>query len=189
MTNAVLTPSFVQRNASDHQCMTAMEGLLRTFSSTNPRSEAFQDLAIVLEQVLSAESLSSDASECQFCPLSLEIIRIVEHIRAKYDCVMRDIRGEFGEDLDDDFLMLKERLQSIMDVQEHKPTILPSSNAGMFDRARDLRIDGAKFANVAGNSTVDASSNLIIVIKCNSGIGFWSTLVLLILAFLVFRVF
>jgi len=76
-----------------------------------------------------------------------------------------------------------------MDVQEHKPTSLPLSNAGMFDRARDLRINGAKFANVAGNSTVDASYNLVFVIKCNSGIGFWSASVLLLLAFLVFRVF
>lgn len=75
-----------------------------------------------------------------------------------------------------------------MDVQEHEPTSLPS-NAGMFDRARNLRIDGAKFANVAGNSTVDTSSNLVFVVKYNSGIGFWGALVLLLLAFLVFRVF
>lgn len=81
--------------------------------------------------------------------------------------------------------------QSIMDIQEHESTNdpCPSLNSGMLDGAHDLRIDGSKFTNVAGNSTVDTSSNIVFVIRYNSGISVRSALVLLFLAFLVFRLF
>lgn len=79
----------------------------------------------------------------------------------------------------------------MQDIQGHKSTNAPSSslNSGVLDNAHDLRIDGSKFTNVAGNSTVDTSSNFVLVIKYNSGIGGRSALVLLLLAFLVVRLF
>ena len=78
-----------------------------------------------------------------------------------------------------------------MDIQEHKSTNppCPPLNSGVLDGAHDLRIDGSKFTNVAGNSTVDTSSNYVFVIRYNSGIGVRSALVLLFLAFVVFRLF
>jgi len=48
----------------------------------------------------------------------------------------------------------------------------------MLDRARDLRIDGVDIANVAG------SSNFIIFIRQELGIGFHGVLVLLLVAFM-----
>ena len=79
--------------------------------------------------------------------------------------------------------------QSIMDVHESKPSCPSSASASILDNAHDVRIDGAQFTNVAGNSesTVDSSSNVVIFIKQESGIRFRSMLVLLIIAFLIFR--
>ena len=70
-----------------------------------------------------------------------------------------------------------------MDVKEHK--CFTTSSAGIFDGAHNLRIDRAKFTNVAGNSTVNSFSNTFIVVKQeSSGVGVRSVIVLLILAFL-----
>ncbi len=55
---------------------------------------------------------------------------------------------------------------------------MPTLSAGMLDRARDLRIDGVDIANVAG------SSNFIIFIRQELGIGFHGVLVLLLVAFM-----
>lgn len=69
-----------------------------------------------------------------------------------------------------------------MDVEEQKPGT--TSSAGMLDGARYVRIDGAKLTSVAGNSTVNR--NTFIVIKQESGIGVRSLITLLVLAFLFY---
>lgn len=77
-----------------------------------------------------------------------------------------------------------------MDVHESKPYCPSSTSASILDGARDVRIDGAKFTNVAGNSesTVDSSSNVVVFIKLESGICFRSVLVLLIIVFLILAI-
>jgi hypothetical protein len=77
-----------------------------------------------------------------------------------------------------------------MDVKEHKPST--TSSAGIFDGAHNNQIDGAKFSNVGGNSTVTSFSTTYVIIKQESGhgIGVRSAITLLILvtlAFLLFR--
>jgi len=178
-----------------------MEGLLRTISSANSIPlDPVQDLAIVLGQALSVASLSSDVSRCQFCPLAPEISCLAGRLRIIYDSTMKDrfllwsmrrlkaISGAFTEDLED-FRMLKQRLQSILDIQGRKSTNAPSSplNSGVLDGAHDFRIDRSKFTNVAGNSTENTSSNFVFN-TYNLDIGVRSTLALL-LAFFVFRLF
>lgn len=74
-----------------------------------------------------------------------------------------------------------------MDINENRP-FYPSS-AGMFDGARGVRIERARFNNVAGNFSVDSSSNAFIYIRQESGVGFRSVLVLLLLLMLVFLFF
>lgn len=73
-----------------------------------------------------------------------------------------------------------------MDVHENQPS---SSSASILEGAHDVRIDRAKMTNVAGNFSVDSSSNTFIIniIKQESGIGFRSILVLLLLSLLFFR--
>ena len=74
-------------------------------------------------------------------------------------------------------------------VIDKKQPYSPSS-AGILDGARDVRIDRAKLNNVAGNYSVNSSSNTIIYIRQESGVGFRSALVswsLPILAFFFFR--
>jgi len=76
-----------------------------------------------------------------------------------------------------------------MDVCETSSTI-PSflSSAGILDKARDVQINGIRFTNVAGNSALNySSSNMFVFIEQESGIRFRSVLILLILAFLLFR--
>ena len=57
-----------------------------------------------------------------------------------------------------------------MDVKEHKS--FTTSSADIFDSAHDVRIDRAKFTNVAGNSTVNSFSNTFVLVKQeSSGVG------------------
>lgn len=74
-----------------------------------------------------------------------------------------------------------------MDVHEDQPS--SPSSASILEGAHDVRIDRAKITNVAGNSSADYSSNTYIFIKQESGLGFPSRnmLVLLLLASLFFR--
>ena len=51
----------------------------------------------------------------------------------------------------------------------------------MLGGAHDLQIEGGNITNVAG------SSNLFVFVKQESGIGFRNALILLLVAFLVFR--
>ena len=76
-----------------------------------------------------------------------------------------------------------------MDVQESKPSCSSSVSAGILDRVHNVQIDGCQFKNAAGNSEsmVDSSLNVLIFIKQDSGTHFRSMLVLLIIAFLIFR--
>ena len=69
-------------------------------------------------------------------------------------------------------------------VEEHKPA--STSSTGIFNGAHNVRIDGARFTNVAGNSTVNSFSNTFVFIKQESGVGVRSVIVLVILAFLFF---
>ena len=69
-----------------------------------------------------------------------------------------------------------------MDVEEQKPST--TSSAGILDGAHYVRIDGAKLTSVAGNSTVNR--NTFIVIKQESGIGVRNLIALSVLAFLFF---
>ena len=62
-----------------------------------------------------------------------------------------------------------------------------SLSASMFDRANRVQINGARFNNRAGNSTLDNSySNVFVYVKQDSGIGFRSVVILLLLGFLFF---
>lgn len=78
-----------------------------------------------------------------------------------------------------------------MDVKEYKlPTI---SSAGILAGAHNNQIDGAKFNNVGGNSTVTSFSTTFVIIKQEPGHGIdvrsvIALLILVILAFLLFRV-
>ena len=76
-----------------------------------------------------------------------------------------------------------------MDVKEHKPST--TSSAGILEGAHNNKIDGAKFSNVGGNSTVTSISTTFVIIKQESGhgIGVRSVilLILVILPFLLFR--
>jgi hypothetical protein len=72
-----------------------------------------------------------------------------------------------------------------MDVKERKPSTM--SSADTLGWAHDNRFEGAKFNNVAGNYTVNSTSNTFIFIKQESGVGVCSAIVLLILGFLFFR--
>ena len=70
-----------------------------------------------------------------------------------------------------------------MDVKEHKS--FTTSSAGIFDSAHNVRVSGAKFSNVAGNSTVNSFSNTFVLVQQeSSGVGVRSVILLLILAFL-----
>jgi hypothetical protein len=60
----------------------------------------------------------------------------------------------------------------------------------MLGGARDVRIDRARLNNVAGNFSVDSSfSNTFIYIRHESGVGFRTVLVLLLLLILAFVFF
>ena len=59
------------------------------------------------------------------------------------------------------------------------------SSGSMLDGAHDLRIDGANFTSVAGNSIWDSSSNVFVIVKQESG-SFRSMLILVLLSFLFF---
>ena len=76
-----------------------------------------------------------------------------------------------------------------MDINENQP--YSPSSARMLDGARDVRIDRAKLNNVAGNFSVDsASSNTVVFyVRQESGVGFRSVLVLLLLLILAFLFF
>jgi hypothetical protein len=68
-----------------------------------------------------------------------------------------------------------------MDVYENRP-----SSAYFLDGAHDIWIERAKLTNIAGNSSVDSSSNTLVFIKQESGIGFRNVLVLFLFTFLLF---
>ena len=72
-------------------------------------------------------------------------------------------------------------IQSIMNVYENLP-----SSACFLDGAHDLWIERAKLTNIAGNSSVDSSSNTLVFTNQESGIGFRNMLILLLFAFLFF---
>ena len=76
-----------------------------------------------------------------------------------------------------------------MDVKEHKPSTI--SSAGILDGAHNNQIDGAKFTNVGGNSTVTSFSTTFVIIKQESGhrIGVRSVITLLMLVILAFLMF
>ena len=71
-----------------------------------------------------------------------------------------------------------------MDTNENR--LYSPSSAGMLDGARDVRIGGAKLKNVAGDFSTHSSSNTFIYIRQDSGVGFRSVLVLLLLLILLF---
>jgi hypothetical protein len=70
-----------------------------------------------------------------------------------------------------------------MDIQGSRSTDSRSSslNADMLGGAHDLRIEGGNVTNVSG------SSNLFVFVKQESGIGIRNALILLLVAFLIFR--
>ena len=59
-------------------------------------------------------------------------------------------------------------------------------SGGMLDGAHNLRIDGANFTSVAGNSIRDSSSRVFVIVKQESGISFRGMLILVLLSFLFF---
>lgn len=71
-----------------------------------------------------------------------------------------------------------------MDVHENQSSSSPT--ASFLHEAHDVHIVRATVTNVGGNSTVN-SSNTFIFMKLESGMGFLSVLVLLLLTFLFFR--
>ena len=76
-----------------------------------------------------------------------------------------------------------------MDVHETNKMNSPFSSlsASILDRASDVQIDRTRFNNFAGNSTLDnSSSNVFVYIQQESGIGFHSVVVFLLLGFLFF---
>ncbi|KAF8703906.1 hypothetical protein AX14_014134 [Amanita brunnescens Koide BX004] len=157
--------------------------LLQSISEANEvLSDTFEDLSIVLERAIS--SASFEASGCRFCPKARDIIFIVDRIQNKWFIHRLRANHEFLEDLQNDCRMLKELLQSIINVKEHKP---PS--ASILNGAHDNRIDRAKFTNVTGNYTVNSFSNTFVLIKQESGIGICSVIALLTLAFLFRSIF
>ncbi|KAF8312058.1 hypothetical protein F5887DRAFT_527416 [Amanita rubescens] len=157
----------------------------------NVRSDTVQDLFVVLERAISIISLDGSVLGCQFCLLAPEITPIADRIQNKCNSMIVDlplhqlkIHAESMEDLLSDCRILKELLQSITNIHENKPTKPRTrSSPSMLNEAHDLRFDGAKFTNVAGNSTVDTSSNFILIIKCDSGVSLWNMLLLFLLAF------
>ncbi|KAF8333350.1 hypothetical protein F5887DRAFT_958025, partial [Amanita rubescens] len=177
-------------------CKSVMEELLRTVKESRTEvshSDTSQDLVRLLERALSMPSRSSASTTCRCCSLAPMIIDIADWIQPKYNRTLeerlldwirqlRATRRESIEDLPNNCLLLKEQLQLIMDVQGSKTTDAPSSStsAGMLGGAHDLRIDGGNITNVAG------SSNLLVFVKQEPGIGIRNALVLLLVAFLVF---
>ncbi|KAF8703903.1 hypothetical protein AX14_014131 [Amanita brunnescens Koide BX004] len=161
--------------------------LLRSISGANDiLSHTFEDLPTVLERAISVATV--EASGCQFCPEAHNIIRIARHIEIKWSIYKLEAnRGEFVEDLPlaNECRTLKELLLSIMDIKERKPSTM--SSVDTFGWAHDNRFERANFNNVAGNYTVNSISNTFIFIKQESGVGICSVIVLLILAFLFFR--
>ncbi|KAF8333344.1 hypothetical protein F5887DRAFT_1286375 [Amanita rubescens] len=199
-----LPPPSMKSNESRHLCTRVLEGLLYTTSREDDAQwDTFQDLVKVLERALSVASHSTASSRCIFCPFSPDIVRITDRIQTKYRSTTKDLvplpstqirllgsmRANFMEDLTSDCRTLKELLRSIMDARETSSTIPPFlSSAGILDKARDVQINGTRFTNVAGNSALNySSSNMFVFIEQESGIRFRSVLILLILAFLLFR--
>lgn len=79
-------------------------------------------------------------------------------------------------------------IQSIINIHMIDPTNTSNCRLGarMLDGAHNLRIDGAKFTTIAGNSIRGSPSNIFVVIKQDSGISYRSILILVLLTFLLF---
>ncbi|KAF8331227.1 hypothetical protein F5887DRAFT_1176699 [Amanita rubescens] len=186
MANVAFPTSPANENLPCRQCAEAMERLLLTISRTN--SEQFKDVIRVLEQALSMARASCSTvapiGRCQFCLLAPEITRMGT------ECELLLPTSQFSmENLSSECRTLKVLLQSIVGIRdEHGPTNSPSStlSPSVLDGAHDLGIEGGDIANVVG------SSNFVIFIRQELGVGFRrSVLVLLslLVAFVFFRMF
>ncbi|KAF8324642.1 hypothetical protein F5887DRAFT_926834 [Amanita rubescens] len=165
------------KNTSHHLCLRVVQEVLRTVcdsGATNVRTDTVQDLLVVLERAIAMISLDGNALRCQFCLLAPEITLIADRIQRKCNSMVKNhvhlslhqLHVESMEDLLNDYHILKELLQSIAENKPTKPRT--RSSPSILNEAHDLRFDGAKFTNVAGDSTVDTSSNFILVIKISS---------------------
>ncbi|KAF8713867.1 hypothetical protein AX14_012911 [Amanita brunnescens Koide BX004] len=170
------------RNASGHICPIVMIELLRSISGAkDDLSDTLEDLPTVLQRAICIASLEAG---CQFCPKARDIVRIADRIQIKSSTYQLEAdRVEFRENLPlaNECHTLKELLQSIMDIREQT---LHHAKRGYPLLARDNQFEGANFTNIVGNYKVNSISNTFIVIKQESGV---SVIVLLILAFLFFR--